>query len=140
MKNLGKQTGLPSDVTKPLGPASSAYGFTNQHLKNRTQNPGEQPSGSVLTRMATFTYFVSTTAQTLLGESNQRNYLLIQNNGTGIVYVSFGGTPTVAGENAIQLPGGTGISFDSEIVPNNTVSVVSASSNLISVIEGTRLN
>lgn len=140
------QTSLPSDMTKPSGKPSSALGFTDNTYTGRAKQtnsngqPVKTPQGNILTRMQTFSIVTSTVPAPFLAENNSRNYLLIQNNGGSTVYISFGGTPSVTGAGSIVLSPGSNISFDNGIVPNNNAMIISSGSNLVSVIEGSRVN
>ncbi len=67
---------------------------------------------------------VGVTAVELLPLNSVRNYLLIQNSGTGKVYLNFSGTATVA--NGILLEPED--SYEPPVVPTNAISIISDSS------------
>jgi hypothetical protein len=137
MKQLGKQTGLPRDVTSPLGRPSFSYGFSQS--KKIEDNAGfkDDPLASN-NRFSSSSFTSDSNPRVLIGANPRRNYLLIQNNGTVTIFVGFGVMPTLNGSNALQLPPNTGISFENGIAPNNDVAVVSSTECLITVIEGSR--
>jgi hypothetical protein len=136
MKDLGRQTGLPRDVTSPIGRPSFSYGFSTPEKIRDNAGFSDDPLASN-NRFSSSSFSSNSQAKVLIGSNPRRNYLLIQNNGAVTVYIGFGVTAALNGSNSIVLPAGTNIAFDI-IVPNNDITAVSAVECLISVIEGSR--
>ena len=75
---------------------------------------------------------ITATAAQILAENSSRNYLLVQNNGAGIVYLNFSGTATTS--NGIKLESGQ--AYEPEEVPSNAISAISDATASVILIEG----
>lgn len=119
----------------PIG----ARGFTTGHAKNTDKRTNAKKVIVNLTpeiNMYTSTQFIGATVQSIFGANKNRRYLLIQNVGAVTVFLGFGSTPDVAGNNSIELPSGFQISFENGYVPNNECKAICASQSKISILEG----
>lgn len=74
---------------------------------------------------------ITTTAVELLPLNSVRNYLLIQNSGSGKVYLNFSGTATAT--NGILLEPED--SYEPFVVPTNAVSIVSDGTSEVVFVE-----
>lgn len=137
MKNLGRQTGLPADVTRSIGAPSSHNGFSRPNRIEDRAGFKNDPRESA-NRFTSSSFTSDANARVLIGSNPRRNYLLIQNNGTVDIFVGFGTVPTLSGNNAVILPPNAGITFENGIAPNNDVSVVSLTECAVTIVEGTR--
>lgn len=132
-----KQTDLDSNHTRSNQPPSRSYGFAQSNTPSVRRNPAHPQGTQTLTRMQSTRVFVNTDPQVIVAASSNRNYLLIQNNGTSDVLLGFGVIPNLDGSNAMVLASGSQYDFSSGIVPNNEVYAVSSASNSISINDGT---
>lgn len=135
-----RQTSLPRGYTRQLGNPSSSNGFTDITPPIGQKNySAENPNARRQNKMVSSTFWANATVKTLLAANPMRSYLAIQNIGTVNIYVAFGSTPDVQGNNSIVLPPNTGITFESNVVPNNDIKIVSSTDNMVSVLEGVEI-
>lgn len=137
MKNLGRQTGLPADLTRNIGAPSSHNGFSRPNRIEDRKGFNDDPLASA-NRFTSSSFTADSNARVLIGSNQRRNYLLIQNNGTVNIFVGFGTVPSLSGNNALILPPNTGITFENGVAPNNDVSVVASTECQVTIIEGCR--
>ena len=129
-----RQTSLPDYVTDPISrDPSSARGFsTPEDPKERQRKNRPQPR---VTRMSTATFNVDSNSRNILGYNSNRTYLMIQNNGTADVFISWGGRADASGVNSAKMPAGSVWTFD-YICPSNEFTAVSTVGSILSVTEG----
>ena len=147
---MTNQTSLPDEYTEPA---------VQQPAYSTGLNPvrsGKQPSGNTygvpgsqgarvvfvrqpLHRFISSTVTTSANARVILGKNSTRRYVQLQNTGAVNVFVGFGTTPNINGANSILLPPGIALTFEDGICPNNEVSVISATSGRLGVLEGNEI-
>ncbi len=86
--------------------------------------------------MYTSTQYTTVRANQIFGANEHRRYLLVQNIGTTTIFIGFGSTPSIIGDNAIELNAGFEISFDAGFCPTNEASAISATQGKLTILEG----
>lgn len=74
---------------------------------------------------------ITTSAAEILAENPDRKYLLLQNNGDGIVYLNFSTTATAG--NGIKLDPGD--AYEPDHVPSNAISAIGSAAATVIAIE-----
>ncbi len=137
---IRNQTSLPDEYVDPSGAPSSSNGFTRAYVptsRGGGQGRVARPVADIPNaRFNTSTFYASSIVQNIAGENTSRNYLGIINQGTVDVFVSFGSTASLTGQNSLCIPPNMGITFESGVVPNNNVSAVASTSCQVCIIEG----
>lgn len=131
------QTGLPEDLTTPLGLPSQSKGFSVSSGPRSSVRTNQQVFDMESFKFSSSTFTSDNSARLMLGANTRRKYLLIQNTSVNNIYIGFGTLPNLNGINALILPPNSGITFENKIVPNNDVYVVSALQSSVTVVEGT---
>lgn len=140
MKKI-RQTSLPADVTDPV---TDELGYSTGAQTQLAPLPDlSAPKAAPARKVEHGPHrFISQTRDTnsiprsIIGSSLKRKYLLIQNVGVVTVYLGFGVTPTVNGDNAIELPAGVAISFENGICPNTEIEAISSTGSTLAILEG----
>ena len=83
---------------------------------------------------------VNATAQRIIAGNSLRNYLLIENSGTGDIEFGFDST-LVVGAGVVLSPGGLGkqggfLVWDGNFIPTNAIWVVSSAGSTVTILEG----
>lgn len=136
---MSRQSDLDSEQTRSDYQAGWSRGINRASSAGQNRNTGHPQGAQTLTKMVSSRVFVNTSVLLICAASQNRNYLLIQNNGTSDVFLGFGSFPNVDGSNAMLLSPGTQYDFSSGIVPNNDVYAISTASNSVSINEGTQV-
>lgn len=137
-----KQVDIESDVIDPVISTPSSTRGARGAVRNGTIKsikPTHVITKNFKHRFVSATRNVTNSVQTILGHSNSRRYLLIQNIGAATAFLGFGTVPSTDGNNAVELPAGSSISFENGICPNNDVLAICITSTKLSILEASIL-
>lgn len=139
-----RQTSLPRYTADPIDPSPiRARGFTDDADLRKPITP-PVPARAVTSRPGasyarTNTIDVGSQVVTAIGKNEKRSYLMLQNNGTTNIYLSWGGTPRTSGNNSAVLPPNAVWTFEAGYCPINELRAVSATGSTLSITEGSYL-
>ena len=138
---MRRQTSLPAINADPINPnPTRARGFTTELNQRAKPFSSAAPTRSVnqgaRANFYTSTFQVSDQSVVVFNENDDRAYLALQNNSTTDMFVAFGGPATVNGTNSMKLPAGSVWTFEGLVVPNNSMSAISAAGGQLAITEG----
>lgn len=138
---MRRQTSLPVINADPINPnPTSARGFTTELSPRPKPYSSAAPTRAVnqgaRSNFYTSTFQVSNVSVVVFNENEARAYLAIQNNSASDMYVAFGGPASVNGTNSFKLPAGGVWTFEGLVVPNNSMSAISATGGQLAITEG----
>lgn len=123
---------LPDEHGRQFGFASTKGAFKTRPASSAPP----QKSGVLQTEITSSGQSTGSTASTVVGRNEKRNYLLIQNVGSVAVYISLGTRPRLDSVGSIILNPGDSIAFDNGIVPVGEVYAISETTGTITILEG----